>query len=142
MKVLSLLQPWASLVICGKKKLECRSWQTTYRGTLLIHASAKRPTRREKVMFEQSEFFKDHITDMNELPYGSLIGSVKLIEIYRTEILIHHPEILPGQQWQQEFAFDDFSPGRYAWQFIDPQPLSFCLPMKGTLGLWEYNGMI
>ena len=141
MKVLSLLQPWASLVIWGNKKLECRSWQTAHRGTMLIHASAKRPTRREKLMFEQSECFKDHITDMNELPYGCLIGSVKLIEIYRTETLIHHPEILLDQQWQQEFAFDDFSPSRFAWHFIDPQPLDLYLPIKGTLGLWEYNGL-
>jgi len=127
MKVLSLLQPWASLVIWGEKRLECRSWQTAHRGPMLIHASAKRPTRREKLMFEQSDFFKDHITDMNELPYGCLIGNVELIEIYRTEALMHFQEILPRQQWQH---------------FIDPQPLSICLPMKGTLGLWEYNGMI
>jgi hypothetical protein len=93
-------------------------------------------------MFEQSECFKDHITDMNELPYGCLIGSVKLIEIYRTETLIHHPEILLDQQWQQEFAFDDFSPAALPGILLIRSHLGFYLPIKGTLGLWEYNGLI
>ncbi len=39
MKVISLLQPWASLVVMGYKKCETRSWNTKSRGTLLIHAS-------------------------------------------------------------------------------------------------------
>lgn len=39
MKVLSLHQPWASLVAWGIKTIETRSWQTSYRGPLLIHAA-------------------------------------------------------------------------------------------------------
>ena len=76
MKVLSLLQPWATLVIVGAKKFECRSWKTNYRGTIIIHASAKKPNRREKVFFEDAPFFKTYIDSMDCLPYGSLIGKV------------------------------------------------------------------
>lgn len=39
MKALTLWQPWASLVALGEKKIETRTWSTTYRGTLAIHAS-------------------------------------------------------------------------------------------------------
>src|SRR4051812_42520238 len=42
-KVLSLTQPWASLVAIGAKQIETRSWRTHYRGPLLIHASAGFP---------------------------------------------------------------------------------------------------
>lgn len=38
MKVITLKQPWASLVANGYKKYEFRSWKTKYRGDLLIHA--------------------------------------------------------------------------------------------------------
>ena len=34
MKVLSLLEPWASLIKENKKKIETRSWKTSYRGEL------------------------------------------------------------------------------------------------------------
>ena len=38
MKVLSIKEPWASLIINGYKKYEFRSWKTNYRGKILIHA--------------------------------------------------------------------------------------------------------
>jgi hypothetical protein len=43
MKALSVIQPWATLLVCGAKRLETRSWKTSYRGSLLIVASRKFP---------------------------------------------------------------------------------------------------
>ena len=43
MKSLSLWQPWASLVALGIKTVETRSWATSYRGPLAIHAATHRP---------------------------------------------------------------------------------------------------
>ena len=40
MKVLSLTEPYATLIKLGKKKIETRSFKTTYRGELYIHASS------------------------------------------------------------------------------------------------------
>ena len=40
MKIITLKQPWASLVAYGIKKYEFRTWKTNYRGKLLIHAGA------------------------------------------------------------------------------------------------------
>ena len=40
MRVLTLHQPWASLVAVGAKCFETRSWRTHYRGELAIHAGA------------------------------------------------------------------------------------------------------
>lgn len=82
MKVLSLLQPWASLVVWGVKKYEVRSWQTKHRGALLIHASAQRPSRRERLFFAQADHFSNYIEDMEYLPYGAIIGRVNLMDIY------------------------------------------------------------
>ncbi len=41
--VLSLHQPWASLIAIGVKTIETRSWSTKYRGPLAIHAAAMQP---------------------------------------------------------------------------------------------------
>lgn len=38
MKILTLKQPWATLVAEGYKKYEFRTWKTNYRGEILIHA--------------------------------------------------------------------------------------------------------
>lgn len=47
MRALSLHQPWASLVALGVKRIETRSWATSYRGPLAIHASRKFPRLHE-----------------------------------------------------------------------------------------------
>jgi hypothetical protein len=142
MKVLSLLQPWATLVVTGVKKYEVRSWQTKHRGALLIHASAKKPSRRERLFFEQADYFRDYIHDMDHLPYGGIIGKVNLVAIRETGWLLQHLETDPFHNWGRELAFDDYSPGRYAWQLTEAQELGYLLPLKGSLGLWEYQGNV
>ena len=57
MKVLSIRQPWASLIVEGYKKYEFRSWKTKYRGKILIHASGM----IEKKMLER---FKEYDLDI------------------------------------------------------------------------------
>ncbi len=39
MKVLTIKEPWASLILEGKKVIETRTWKTKYRGVVLLHAS-------------------------------------------------------------------------------------------------------
>lgn len=41
MKVISIIQPWATLIALGEKKFETRSWKTKYHGELAIHAIKK-----------------------------------------------------------------------------------------------------
>lgn len=41
MKVLTIREPWASLILEGKKTIETRTWKTKYRGAVLLHASKK-----------------------------------------------------------------------------------------------------
>lgn len=44
MKAISIRQPWAWLIVNGFKDIENRSWDTKYRGAVLIHASAAKPS--------------------------------------------------------------------------------------------------
>jgi hypothetical protein len=41
-KALTIRQPWAALVVSGRKRVEWRTWATTHRGPLLIHAGQGR----------------------------------------------------------------------------------------------------
>lgn len=43
MKAITLHQPWATLISLGVKSIETRSWSTSYRGPLAIHAAARPP---------------------------------------------------------------------------------------------------
>jgi hypothetical protein len=40
-KALTIRQPWAELILRGRKPFELRKWKTKYRGPLIIHAAGK-----------------------------------------------------------------------------------------------------
>lgn len=77
MKALSIKQPWAELILQGRKTIEIRSWNTNYRGYFLIHAS-KKPDIKAMKMFN---FCRE------KLLYGYLLGYAKLsdVVIYNSE---------------------------------------------------------
>ena len=67
MKALSIKQPWASFIIDGFKDVENRTWRTSYRGPLLIHAS--------KTWDKECDYIRPQGFD-----YGFLIGEVELVD--------------------------------------------------------------
>jgi hypothetical protein len=81
MKVLSLLQPWATLVVLGVKQIETGSWSTAHRGPLLTHASKGKAGE----VFSQEPLFKKYIPDFKQLPFGYIIGRVTLTDINKNQ---------------------------------------------------------
>ena len=71
MKALSIKQPWAELILQGRKTIEIRSWNTRYRGYFLIHASKKPDT----------EAMRKFGFDLEELLYGYILGYAKLSDV-------------------------------------------------------------
>ncbi len=71
MKVLSLKQPWAELVVSGKKTIELRKWNTHFRGEFLVHAS-KIP---DLSAMKRLGFNND------SLPLGAIVGKAKLVDV-------------------------------------------------------------
>lgn len=82
MKALSIRNPWAHMILCGEKEFEFRTWQTDYRGDLLICSSAN-PKIKDTIMghalvivrlndiFEvTAKNYKDF--DLDEKPEGKL----------------------------------------------------------------------
>lgn len=74
MKVLTIKQPWATLIMQGDKRFEFRSWQTKYRGDLLIHAG-------KGIDKEAMKRLERYLPE--ELPYGKILGKVKISRLYK-----------------------------------------------------------
>ena len=151
MRVLTLTQPWATLVAIGAKRIETRSWATKYRGPLLIHAAAGLgPVGGVLGLGAQCsvEPFWGvlHAADYmrsDMLPRGAIVAVAELVSVIPTEILNRQGSwIIDTDTWSmtdQERAFGDYTPGRYAWLLSDVQALPTPIPVKGQLGLWEYD---
>lgn len=149
MKAISLLQPWATLVVIGAKKIETRSWNTKFRGEVLIHASANQKIAKDiiyqypfnKVLVEYFNHIRE--PDINDLPFGAIVGKAKIVATGKTESIVSlsKDKIKSGWvaqiNWEQELAFGDYANGRYGWLLEKPVAFKYPLKINGALSLWD-----
>lgn len=142
MKVISLLQPWATLVVLGQKKIETRSWNTKHRGPLLIHASAGRDKAGWELYVDK--LFATDFPRWDSLPFGAIIGHANLVDTVRfpdNQLEIEGLSPKEGGFWEysdQETSYGNFAPGRYGWLLNNVVQFGQPIPAKGQLGLWEF----
>jgi hypothetical protein len=149
-RVLSLLQPWASLWVSGDKMIETRSWGTDYRGLVAVHASKGfRVDERHLCTLEPfvSALTKLGFRKLVDIPRGCLIGVVELTGCLRMTDRPLFPvasEISLGDDQRltdNEREFGHYAPGRFAWT-TGPRRWRFKtpIPMRGALGLRRLAG--
>lgn len=130
MKVLSLTEPYASLVKDGVKKIETRSWKTNYRGRLYIHVSS---TPIPVKCRNNSELM--NLVDYNNLNFGHIICSCYLEDcVLMTDSFI---EKIKNTDYN-EYIAGEYAPGRYAWILKDLEVLDNPIKVGGHLGIWNY----
>jgi len=122
MKVLSLKQPFAELVISGKKTIELRKWNTKFRGEFLIHAS-KVPDKKSMEKFG----FKE-----NELPLGFIIGKATLVDVK------NYPNEKEHSADKDKHLADNFW-GNYGFVLENPQRFEKPIPARGNLNFWDFE---
>lgn len=129
MKILSVTEPFATLIKEKKKLIETRSFKTNYRGELYIHASR---TRISKGILSNKELmFLINDKDMN---FGHIICKCKLVDcVYMTEDYVNNMKI----NNYQEYICGEYKEGRYAWILDDIEKIE-PISVKGQLGIWNY----
>lgn len=122
MKALTVCQGWASLIFHPDrpKDIENRTWATSHRGDLLIHAG------KSKKQIAESRDFCDRIgiSCSEELVFGAILGIVELIDCDRNSQSI----------WAQE--------DEYHWQFANPRLFAEPIVCNGALSLWTPSAEI
>lgn len=115
MKVLSIKQPWAWLIIHGGKNIENRNWNTKFRGRFLVHAA-------KEIDQQAVNKYADILPDT--LMVGGIVGSVELTDV------CNGPWDMQSHKWFQ---------GPFGFVLRNPEPLEF-EPMRGQLGFFNYKG--
>ena len=80
MKVLSIKEPFATLIKDKEKQIETRSWKTNYRGELYIHASLTK-YKNESI----DKFYVDSLIKNKKLNYGYIICKCKLVDCIKVD---------------------------------------------------------
>ncbi len=130
MKVLSLTEPFATLIHEKKKFIETRSWKTNYRGELYIHASM---TKVSKSDLENKELMS--LVDDKNMNFGYIICKCNLVDcIYMTK---EYVESIKRNNYQ-EYICGEYKEGRYAFVLENIIPLENPIKAKGQLNIWNY----
>ncbi len=129
MKVLSIQEPFATMIMNHDKVIETRSWKTTYRGRLYIHASSSKKIPN----YCDYEIIKEY-SDHHTMHYGEIICSCTLVDC----VLMDKDFIRKIKNNSKEYSYGLYEEGRYAWileniEVIDP------ISIRGHLGLWNYD---
>jgi predicted transcriptional regulator len=124
MKCLSVSQPYADLIVQGKKTIELRTWNTKYRGEFLVHAPSK----------IKKDACKRLGIDETKLRIGSIIGKV---EIYDVKIYSSVSEL--KLDFKKHFATEEFLRHKYGFLLRKSVELRIPIPYKGSLGFFNVN---
>ena len=119
MKAVTVCQPYAELIARGDKVIENRTWPTSYRGPLLIHAGKSRDW-----LDDEDEYL------MPNMAFGAVVATARLVACLDLRVKWWPP------QWRH-LRDNEHANGPWCWILEDvkrlPQPVS----MRGAQGLWE-----
>ncbi len=119
MKALSLKQPFAELILQGRKKIELRKLNTKFRGEFFIHAS-KIPNAKEMKNF-----------GFDTLPTGCIVGKAVLKEV----------KVYPNSREHQKdrkLHLASKAWGKYGFVLEDVKRVKE-IQAKGKLNFWEFG---
>ena len=123
MKCLSICQPYAGLVITGKKTIELRTWNTKFRGEFLVHAPIKVCTAdctRLGIITKQTT--------------GAIVG---IAEIYDTKRYESTTEL--KKDYKQHLSDKEVTSKRYGFMIRRAKSFRIPIPWKGQLGLFDVD---
>jgi hypothetical protein len=123
MHALSIMQPWAFLIVNGHKTIENRNWETSRRGPVFIHASRSfahdaydRMTAGQHPAQPGLLLPTMVIPKLEDMKTGGIVGVAELVDCV-------------------DNADDDWFVGKFGLVFKDARPLPFT-PLRGQLGFF------
>lgn len=123
MKVITLKQPWATLVAEGLKKYEFRSWKFNYRGEILIHAGKG---------IDEDAMKKFRHFNLN-YPHSRIIAKVKILDCIElndesNKQIIEENELVYGHKYDRT---------GYAWKLELIEKINDETTVSGKQGIWN-----
>ena len=128
MKCLTIKQPYVELILCGKKKIEIRSWPTKLRGKVLIHAG-KDPNKEIVDKYV-------NILDKQNIKFGYILGMVEIVECIKIDK--GFIERYNKENANTGYYIDNTCIDKYAFVLKNPKRIK---PIKigGKLSFWNYT---
>lgn len=145
MRLLTLYQPWGTLMAARIKQIETRHWSTSYRSLVAIHGGKNRSElnvcresefaaalERCPALLPSTWFPTDAAPTLDDtLPMGKLLAVGRLANCLPSHQAVHRA--VDGN----EVAFGNYAAGRFGFVFEDIVPLTAPVGYRGEIGLAE-----
>lgn len=118
MKCLTVCQPFAHLIVSGDKAVENRTWPTSHRGPLLIHAGLSRSWWTQELERDLGIRRDDPRVD-----YGFIVGRCRVVACVRVDEARRRGLKYAGGPW--------------CWILEDRVSFAVRTPYRGAMGLFE-----
>ena len=123
MKCLSVCQPFAKLIVQGKKTIELRKWNTKFRGEFLVHAP-------QKIRLDDCKRLKMK----TKMTVGAIIGKVELVDVKKYE---NSTQIKMDSK--KHLGLNNVSESKYGFILQNPKELKVPIPCSGQLNFFEFK---
>lgn len=127
MKVITIKQPWATLIAKGYKEYEFRTWKTKYRGEILIHAG-KGIDKKAMARFKYLNL---------EYPVGQIIAKATITdciyvdEDFAQKMFKKDPKVYKG-------LLNNDGWNGYGFKLENVEEIK-PIEVNGKLSLWDYD---
>ncbi|MDP1570358.1 MAG: ASCH domain-containing protein [Vicinamibacterales bacterium] len=124
MKALTIHQPWAELIARGDKPIENRTWSTSYRGALLIHASRS----REDLFGWGKPEERVYGFPLEAMAFGAVVAVARLVEC-----------LALNASWPAKCVLlrtHEHARGPWCWVLEGVRRLPEPIPCRGYQQLW------
>ena len=124
MKCLSICQPFAELIVQGKKTIELRKWNTKFRGEFLVHAA-------KNILEEDCKRMK---ISPKTVTTGAIIGKVNLVDVKKYD---SDKELKADKK--KHHSISDNTKNKYGFILENPKKLRVPIEYLGKLNFFEFH---
>ncbi|HHX17064.1 MAG TPA: ASCH domain-containing protein [Mollicutes bacterium] len=125
MKVITIKQPWASLIAYGYKRYEFRSWKTNYRGPIYIHAGKG----VDKTAMKDFEYLNI------DYPKSKIVA-----QVYLEDCVFIDSKVDDKLKKENKKLYSGHI-GNYAWKLSGVKKIKNNRHINGQLGLWNIEDL-
>ena len=154
---ITLWQPFSSLIACGAKSIETRSWPPSHHligRRIAIHAAKKAgPFNLDaETATGIAKALGVGPGSWHTLPLGAVVATVKLEGAYqvqrwdrgceiefRRDAVAGSPQTCGISLAPPEHLFGDYRQGRWLWMLGDIEKVEPASPAKGAQGVWMWD---
>lgn len=142
LKVITLWEPFATLMAIGAKRIETRHWRTDFRGPVAIHAAKGGLSKDELKSICAEKHFAEALNPqgLRQPPvfhFGHILAVGELVDCLPTKANICQPGVFDDNaslDTPAECAFGNYDPGRFGLVFKNVRRLKQPVPFSSRQG--------